>query len=134
MAKSTKPGTQAPTTKPKKSEKVPYPGLNIVDGKVTTPLESWPTDFDSKAHKPLKKEDFKDEGPFYDAMAERHERAAKKCRQLAQDARTLGNAQQRAQVKRLRAMQAAMAALAQELAAEGVDVSALTAGSLTAAE
>lgn len=126
MAKSTKPGTSAPTAKPKKVEKVPYPGLQYdAEGKVVTPLESWPLDFDPKVHKPLKKEDFKDEGPFWDAMAARHEAAAIKCRNLAKDARTLGNAQQRAAVKKLRAMQAAMAALSDELSKEGVDIASL---------
>lgn len=133
--KSTKPGEKGgdPAVKEKKVpvKKVFHPALNVDEkGKATTRLKEIPADFDSKVHKPIRRQDLENEAPLLDQMAARHEEAARKLRAEAEAARTLGSAADRAKMKRLQRMREQMAKLEGELASiPGVDIEKLRAQS-----
>lgn len=118
----TKPGSPAPAAKKEKPKRVAYPGLNPdAEGKTTTKLENWPTDFDSKTHKPLRRSDFTSEAPFLDKRADQLEAAAKRLRSEAEEARKLGNTADRAKAKKLRSMIEKVEAIKAELLKQGLD-------------
>lgn len=102
----------------------PYPGLQADDkGNATVKLKDWPADFDPKVHARLRKVDFENEAPFLEHLADEFERRAKKLRQEANDAKTLGSQASRAAVKKLRGLQEQYSKLAEMLKAQGIDPS-----------
>jgi hypothetical protein len=117
---SAAPGTKDEKAKKVKRERVQYP---IPEGG----LEIYPTDYDSKKFKPLKKKDFKDEALYIEARATHLETQAKNLREEAANMRKMGGVKDKGKAKRLLAMQKRMAELKASLAGEGVDVDALLA-------
>jgi hypothetical protein len=124
MAKNqAKPGASpAPKAKKEKVEKIFYPGLNVVDGKPTTQLDSWPSDFDPKVHKGLTRKNFKNESPLLLRQAERLEEKAAKLRAEAKTIEKLGSPEQRNKAKKLANLNAQLQKMRAELEGEGVDV------------
>lgn len=112
---SAKPGTKEEKAKKEKRVRIDYP---VPEGG----LDSWPTDFDAKVHKPLKRKDFKDETLWLEAKAAEYEKRASAMRDEIETCKTLGNAKDRARAKKLLSMQKRMAEMEAELKGEGVDV------------
>lgn len=144
MAKSAPTAPEAPSAKPgttdeagkkgkkakkEKTPRVAYPGLKGADEKPVR-LTAWPTDFDPKTHKPLKRDNFENEAVWYDHMADEYEARAKDYREQAELSRKLGNQSDRQKAKKLAKMQNQMAKLQEELKSQGIDVAALL-GALT---
>lgn len=134
---STKPGSPAPEAKKVKVDKVYYPGLKPEkgeDGKIkpTAKLEDWPTDFDGKTMRPLRRNDFTSEGPFLIKKAEAFEARAKQLRNEAEEAKKLGNQADRQKAKKLRDMLGKIADLTKHLKAQGLNVDDMIASMSTA--
>lgn len=120
-AQSAKPGDPAPAAKKEKVVKVTYPGLKPgPDGKGTVKLKDFPTDFDAKAHKPLRRQDFESEAPFLNKRADELEARAKELRKQAEEAAKLGNAGDRQKAKRLRQMIEKVQEIRKQLLDQGV--------------
>lgn len=117
---SAKPGTTEEKAKKEKRVRVEY---TVPEGG----LESWPTDFDPKTHKPLKRKDFKDETIWLESKAADYERRAQAMRVEIETTKTLGSSKDRAKAKKLLSMQKRMEEMQKEMEAEGIDVGALKA-------
>jgi len=121
---SAKPGTDAPAAKKEKPKRIMHPALNCdEDGKPTTPVDAVPEDFDSKVHMPLRRKDFSAEHLYFEMKAAECDRKAAEYRAAAEESKKMGSSKDRARIKRLKKMQAQMAALEAQLEAEGIDVS-----------
>lgn len=123
---STAPGTAdeggKKRKKKEKGEKVKrekFPGIPE-DG-----LTDWPADFDPKKHKPLRRQDFKDEAVWLDHKATQFEKAAVRMRDEAKTLRSLGTTAERGKAKKLLKITKELEDLKKTLAAKGVDVAAL---------
>ena len=93
----------------------------------TKQIESVPTDYNAKLHKPLNRRDFVDESVFLEFKAVQLEQKAQAMREQAKDLRTLGGIKDRADAKKLLALQKRMAELTDKLRAGGkVDVDAIS--------
>jgi hypothetical protein len=122
---STKPGAEAPKPK-KKREKVIrawHPALkpSAEDGKPTVKLEAVPADYNPKVHKPLKRVHFTNEAVLLDYAAERLEKKAKALRAEAHEARTTGGNGTRTVAKQMRKYMEKLAAMTEQLKAQGID-------------
>lgn len=104
--------------------RLPFPGLKDAEGKEVK-LEAVPKEYNSGVHRPLLKDNFKDESYYFVYKAELHEAKAADYRKQAEDFKKLGDSGDRKKAKRLLTMQKRMADLKAELEAQGVDVSAL---------
>lgn len=123
------PGTEPENKKPKKVKKA-YPGLTNEAGEVLK-LEAVPSDFNHKAHIPLKKKDFKDESLFLEHNANMFELRAKSLRNQAEKLRKLGNSASSGKLKTLLKMQDRMAEIIASLKAEGLDIDTMLADKKT---
>jgi len=99
-----------------------FPG--VADGKKIESLEQL-RGFDPKVHRKLKDTNFSDPSLQLEWKADNYEQRAKALRVEAAQLRKLGTVQDRARAKKLIQMQAKIAELAAQLAADGVDVEAL---------
>lgn len=128
-AQSTKPGNPAPAAKKaEKVAKVVYPGLKPdAEGKPTEKLTAWPTDHDPKIHKGLRPKDFANEAPFLRHQADLLEQRVARLRKQADTSEKLGNAADRAKVKKLQAMHENFNKLREQLKAQGIDPDAFIA-------
>jgi hypothetical protein len=112
--------------KPAKVKKIDFPGLYDSSGNYEK-LTALPVGFDAKAHKPLRKKDFKEEPLFLEYQATLLDAKAASLRSQAEKLRTVGSTASSAKAKTLVKMQARMAELMAALKAEGMDVDALLA-------
>lgn len=117
---SAKPGTKDEKAKKEKKVREQYP---IPEGG----LKAWPTDFDPKKHKPLKRKDFGDESLFLNSKADDYERRAKALREEALESTKLGGVKDKAKAKKLLSMHKKIAEMTKDMEADGVDVSQLLA-------
>lgn len=122
---STEPGT--PDAKGKKAKKAKgekvkrekFPGIPE-DG-----LTEWPAEFDPKKHKPLRRQDFKDETVWLEHKADQLEKSAARMRDEAKTLRSLGDTGERGKARKLLKVSKELATLTEALKAKGVDVDAL---------
>lgn len=122
------PGNKDPkAVKEPKVKRTYHPATLDEEGKPRKRLDAVPADFNPKIHKPLGRKNYKDEGAWLEAKATELEKKAKDLRIEAENSRKLGNVADRANVKRLLAMQKRAQDLAAELLAQGIDVNALLA-------
>lgn len=105
--------------KGEKVKRVKYPNVPE-DG-----LDAWPADFDPKAHKPLRRQDFKDETVWLERKATQFENAAKRMREEAQQIAALGTTGERGKARKLLKVSKELDALKEALKAKGVDVESL---------
>lgn len=126
---ATAPGTEGQTKKAKR-DKVPRVKLDAPEGG----FESWPSEFDPKKHKPLRRNEFKDETVWLDRKAEEYERKAKKLRDESEETKRLGPSKERSKAKKLVKVQQELDALKAILQGQGVDVEAALAAAKTKAE
>lgn len=123
--------------KPRKpiAKRIHHPLLKAVEKEVrgkkrmvaSEQLAEIPADFNAKIHRPLGRKDFKDESLWYEVQARKLEAKAKDLRQQGEDLKALGGIQDRAEAKKLIALQRKMAELTASLQKKGVDTSRLTA-------
>lgn len=126
---SAAPGTKDAKAKKVKKERVPrvlYPALKDAEGKAVR-LETWPTDFDDKKHKPLRKIDFTNDAVWFEHKATEFDARAAEMRNQAELSRKLGSSTDRAKAKRFKKMQEQMAALQKDLESQGIDIPSLLA-------
>jgi hypothetical protein len=131
--RSTKPGEPAPEAKREDVKRVPYPGLNAdAEGKTTTKLKEYPTDFDSRKHVQLRPPDFENEAPLYEHRAKELRARADKYDKAAVLARTMGSVEERKNAKKLIALQEKMQMIREELIKGGHDPDKMFAGLMAA--
>ena len=115
-------------------KKAGRPALNKTDyrAKDAPKLTEWPADYDSKAHKPLKADDFEKEDAFWDHKADEAERRAKTYRSNADLFRQYGSAEKRKAVEsmskhleKLMALKAELEAGGHSMADFNIDLSAI---------
>lgn len=123
--------------KPRKpiAKRIHHPLLKAVEKEVrgkkrmvaSEQLAEIPADFNAKIHRPLGRKDFKDESLWYEVQARKLEAKAADLRKQGEDLKALGGIQDRAEAKKLIALQRKMAELTASLQKKGVDTSRLTA-------
>jgi len=91
-------------------------------------LDVLPDDFSVKLHSAPKREWFEQEHVFFSWKADRLESQAKSFRKKAEISKQFGNSDTRKKALKLGKLQAAMAALTEELTAQGIDLEALGLG------
>ena len=135
-ANPTTPGTADKAAKPKKTEEelkaeriAAHEARNhpAIAGNSDVKLKELPPDWDFDAFNPVKRKNFEKDDVFYEYKVSECEWKARKYKEKAEEARTLGSAADRGKAKRLRSMQEKMAELRAELEAQGVNVDELLA-------
>lgn len=121
-AKPNNPGKGDKAEKESKRQEHPLVGVDDSD---VYPFTDVPEDFDYKAHRPLKKVDFRADHFFFAYKASEAEYRAADFRDREEEARTLGSSKERGKAKRLIKMQEKMEELRASLESDGVDVDAV---------
>lgn len=88
----------------------------------TKKIAEIPADYNPKLHKPLKRNDFEDESIWYELQAQKLEAKAKELREEGKQLKTLGGVKDRADAKKLLAMQKRMLELLTQMQSKGVKV------------
>lgn len=94
-------------------------------GKPTVKLTEFPADWSYVYHKALRAEDFVDEIVYYNAMAKYHDDKAAEYRAQATETAKIGNAEDRVKAKKLVKLATNAEKMMAELAAQGIDVTAI---------
>jgi hypothetical protein len=123
---SAKPGSSEPKAKKEKIARVYHPALMPdAEGKPTVQLDSIPSDFDPKLHKPFRRKDLKDETLHFDIQIQKLEKKIESLRQQKEESKKLGGIKDRASAKKLLALQKRIDEVTKTLEGSGVDVAAL---------
>lgn len=138
-APSAAPGTAAPEAARAKKEKrvrVFHPLLQPTEKekeggkKVTVPtakLKDIPADYDSKVHKPLKRQHFEDESQWFELQARAYDRKAAEMRKQAEEFKRIGAVPgtDKGTAKKLMKLQSQIDDLLSGMQAKGVDTEAI---------